>query len=84
MRIVLCIAALIVFSSCKNTWDSESRDLFVQGCLNDAKEQGMPDDKAKSMCNCRLEKVMKKYPKMEDALEHIGDISNDPEIQACK
>lgn len=84
MRIALCIVALVAFSSCKSTWDSESRDLFVQGCLNDAKERGMADDKAKSMCDCRLEKVMKKYPKMEDALEHIDDISNDPEIQACK
>ncbi len=84
MRIITFLAAIILLSSCKSSWDSESKDLFVQGCLEDAKEQGMPDDKAKSMCDCRLEKVMNKYPKMAEALEHINEIATDPEIQACK
>ncbi|HTM65204.1 MAG TPA: hypothetical protein VL093_02710 [Flavipsychrobacter sp.] len=77
---------MLIFSltACKNTWDSEARDLFHQGCMESAKESGKNEAEAKSMCDCRLEKVMKKYPNFNDAMEHTGDMMNDPELQACK
>lgn len=85
MKLILYASLLLLIaSSCSNTWDDESKQMFMQGCLEDAQSNGMPADKAKSMCDCRLEKVMKKYPKMEDAMNNIDSISGDPEIQACQ
>lgn len=83
-KIVALFALLFTLMSCENTWDSEARSLFHQGCMESARENGMNEDAAKSMCDCRLEKLMKKYPNFSDAMEHAGDIVNDPELKACK
>lgn len=84
MKYCLLIAiSLITFSSCENTWDQEGKDAFKQACMEDARSQNITDEKATTMCDCRLETVMKKYPKMGDALEHMSDIANDPEIKQC-
>ena len=83
-RITAFFALCIVLISCKNTWDSEARDLFYQGCMETAKENHMEVAAAKSMCKCRLEKVMEKYPNFNEALKHTQEIMNDPEVKACK
>lgn len=70
--------------SCSESWDSESQQLFKQGCLEDAKERGMPENEAITMCNCRLEVAMKKYPHLADALENIDSLINDPQLKDCK
>ena len=82
-QLLFLISATCLLSSCTG-WDQESKDSFKNSCVTDAKAQGMPEDSAKSMCECRLEKVMKKYPGVEDALEHMVEISKDPDIAACK
>lgn len=82
-KYLFLLAFLPFMTACENTWDSESKDMFVQGCMNAAKDD-MPEDKAKAMCDCRLEKVMEKYPKFADAMEHITELPNDPAMQECE
>ena len=75
---------MIACASCENTWDSEARDLFHQGCIESAKENNMEEAAAKSMCDCRLQKAMEKYPSFSDALAHTEELMNDPDLKACK
>lgn len=84
-KILPIILSVFLLGSCANSgWDQETKDLFRQGCMEDAKERGWDDAKAKSVCDCRLEKTMEKYPNMADALEHVDSLANDPDIKACK
>lgn len=81
---LLLTAVLYSMASCNPGWDSESRSLFREGCLEDAKERGMETTAAISMCECRLETAMRKYPKLSDALRNIDSLVNDPEMKACQ
>jgi hypothetical protein len=83
MRYTL-VVLMLFFASCENTWTDEDKDMFRQGCVEDGKSRGMTEAQIKSMCDCRLEIIMKKYPKVADALEHVDSVINDPEIAACK
>lgn len=77
-------SAMIFLPSCKNTWDGEARDLFLQGCIEGAKEDQMAEAAAKSMCDCRLEKAMELYPSFSDAMENVDKMMESPELKACK
>lgn len=87
MRGLICLlsaALLLVFSSCKNTWSQEDKDNYHQSCMESL---GAPSDdqgKAKAYCDCMLEKITKKYPNVNDMMEHMEDVVNDPELQKCK
>lgn len=83
-KIITLSFVAVLLSSCSDSWDQENQDLFIQGCMESAKESGMKDDAAKSMCDCRLEKAMKKYPSFSDAMDHTNDLMNDPDMKACK
>lgn len=82
--LLLSVFLTLFCLSCKNTWDSDAKDLFYQGCMESAKETGMDSIAAASMCNCRLEKTMKKYPNFNDAMEHTEDLMKDKELKECK
>jgi len=47
------------------------------------RENGTPEDKAKNMCDCRLEKIMEKHPNFAEAMENITDVIDDPEVKKC-
>lgn len=81
---LLLLLLTFFFCSCQSSWDEEAQTLFHQGCMEAAKEQHMSDKAAQSMCDCRLEKVMVKYPDFADALEHANEMANDAELKACK
>jgi len=84
-RLLIIIALFSIFlGSCKATWDEEAQTLFHQGCMEAAKEQHMSEKAAQSMCDCRLGKVMAKYPDFADALEHANEMADDAELKACK
>lgn len=82
-KYLVLLAALPFLASCENTWDSESREMFVQGCMNSAKDE-MTQEAAKKMCDCRLEKAMDKYPNFSDAMDHIMELANDPAMKECE
>lgn len=81
-KYLLLLAIFPLMTSCENTWDGESRDMFVQGCINTAPGEMSKDD-AQKMCDCRLEKAMAKYPKFSEAMEHIMELATDPAMKDC-
>lgn len=83
-RLLFLMIPLLLLTACGNTWDSEAQDLFRQGCINSAKKNDMPEDKAKAMCDCRLEKAMEMYPSFADAMDNVQDIINDPKMKDCE
>lgn len=84
MKLYLLIAAILISLSSCTGWDGEHKELFHQGCMEDLKSRGLTEDKAKSICDCRLDKAMKKYPDVADAFEHIDSLISDPAMQECK
>ena len=84
-RYVPALLLLIVMTTaCKNTWDQEDKDLFYQACMEDANTWAGSQEKAKTYCNCVLDKVMQKFPNEGDALDHMDSVINDPDIRSCK
>ncbi len=84
MKKLAVVSFSLFLFSCENTWDSEARDLFHAGCMEAAKEAYMEDAAAKSMCDCRLEKAMQKYPSFSDAMENADKMMEDEDLKACK
>ncbi len=85
MKALTFLAALsMLCCSCENTWDSETKDMFQQSCLEDANRWATSLGQSKAYCDCVLEKMMKKYPKVSDALEHVDSIMVDEELKSCK
>jgi len=48
------------------TWTKKEREEFISSCINSAKENGLPETKAKNYCECSQFKVEKKYPNIAD------------------
>lgn len=46
-------------------WALKDQEDFRQSCVENAKS-GIGEEKAKKYCECMLEKVMKKYPDVND------------------
>lgn len=80
----LILVSAVLFSACEDSWDSDARALFHQACMETAKESRMDEAAAKSMCDCRLEKTIKRYPNFANAMRHVDSIMIDPDIRACK
>ena len=78
------IVCMLSFASCSQGWDSESKDMFHQSCLEDAKERGLNEAKAKSVCDCRLETAQKKYPSLSDAMANVDKMMNDEDLRKCE
>ncbi len=83
-KFLFLIPVLFLFNSCKNTWDQDDKDLFYQSCMEDATTWAGSKEKAKTYCDCIMEKMMKKFPNENDALEHMDSVINDPDLQSCK
>jgi hypothetical protein len=85
MKILIwALGCILVLSACTQSWDQENQDLFVQACLESARENQMEEAEARSMCTCRLETIMKKYPSFADAMGNLEKILEDEEVKACK
>jgi hypothetical protein len=82
-KALIAISMLLLVASCKATWDDEVKDAYIKTCMDDANTWTSPD-KAKTYCNCMLEKIMKKYPAYADMLEHADSVIHDPELRKCR
>jgi hypothetical protein len=82
-RILLAITAVISLSSCGG-WSSEDREMYTQSCMEDARSWAGSEDKAKTYCNCMLEKLTAKYPDVNDMLEHMDEVTRDTDLIRCK
>ena len=65
MKHVVLLVAMTTLFSCKHPWTREDKDSFLGGCVNGALKD-MGETKAKSYCNCMLEKLQKRYPNASD------------------
>jgi hypothetical protein len=84
MKKIAAILLIVLLGSCKNTWDSDDKDAWRQACMENATKWAGSDDKAKTYCDCVLQKMMEKYPHENDALEHIDELTKDSSVQSCK
>ena len=83
-KTLLFALVLFSFTACKNTWDGDDKKMFYQSCMDEANSWAGSQEKAKTYCDCVMEKVMVKFPNETDALEHIDSVINDPDIHTCK
>lgn len=82
-RYFLLLPIVCLLASCEAGWDSEYKDMFHQACVEEA-TWATSDTQRKTYCDCVLEKAMKKYPELADALEHMNELSTDSSIQQCR
>lgn len=64
---------LFIFFSCSNNqeeWPKEDQDYYYQICINDAIRK-LDQSQSKKLCSCYLEKVMHRYPNVENFI--IGE-----------
>lgn len=80
----ISIMSCIAFASCTSGWDSESKEMFYQSCMEDAGERGTDKAKAKSVCDCRLETAQKKYPTLSDAMANVEKMMTDEDLKKCE
>jgi hypothetical protein len=80
----LILALSLCISSCKDTWDEDDKKALKTSCLDDARTWAGTEEKADSYCNCVLEKILKKYPHENDALEHMDSIIKDSTVLSCR
>ena len=81
---MLFIFPVILFASCKNTWNQDDKDSFYQACTDEAVKWAGSPEKAKTYCDCVLGKMMTKYPHEDDALEHIDELAKDTALINCR
>ncbi|MBA3827824.1 MAG: hypothetical protein H0X33_02710 [Taibaiella sp.] len=82
--ILFLLPVILLLASCKNTWTQDDKDMFYQACIDDANSWAGSPVKAKAYCDCMQDKMIKKYPSVNDALEKIDTVINDPELRSCK
>lgn len=81
--LTLSLFLAVVLVSCKD-WIREDKEAFMEACMDDAQTWVNDPDKAKLYCECVLIKVMERYPNVNDALDNIETLSNDPVIRDCR
>ena len=81
--LILAVGSLML-ASCEGAWIQEDRDAFYEACMDDANTWTGDPAKSKQYCECVMIKVMERYPNVNDALDHIEELSRDPAIQQCK
>ncbi len=82
-QLLTLILALSLFS-CKDTWDGDDKNNWKQACMENARRWAGSEEKAKTYCDCVLDRMIEKYPNENDALEHINDFATDSSILKCK
>lgn len=82
-RLLPLFVAVICFSSCENTWDSETKDMYLTSCKDEA-TWAKTDAEKDTYCNCMLDKLMAKYPKVSDFMENVDKVMADTTLQECR
>jgi len=84
LLLAVATVSMLSFTSCSSGWDNESKELFHQSCLEDAKERGLTEAKSKSVCDCRLETAQKKSPTLSEAMANVEKMMNDEDLKKCE
>jgi hypothetical protein len=83
-KITPLLFLLLIASSCKNTWNREDKDLFYQACTDEAIKWAGTKERAKTYCDCVLQKMEERYPNEQDALDNIITLTKDTGLINCK
>jgi len=83
-KLLPLLSIVLLFASCRTTWNQDEKDAFYEACMDDANTWSGDPAKSKQYCECVMIKVMDRYPDVNDALDNVEMISRDPEIQTCK
>lgn len=84
IKFVVFICLILALSSCKNTWDEESKDAWRSACLENAHNMFATPKQASTYCDCVLDKIIERYPNLNDALENTATLAADTAFHACK
>ena len=79
--LALLLSAMV--SSC-NSWDESDQQAWKQACMENAGKWTADQTNAQTYCDCVLEKMIRKYPNVNDALDHVADLAVDTEFYSCK
>lgn len=80
---ILPIVCVLAMASCK-TWDESDQQAWRQACMENAGKWAADEQNAKTYCECVLDKMMKKYPDVNQALEHVNDLATDTSFYNCR
>ena len=83
-KIILPVLLGLCCTSCTSSWNEDDKKSFYQACSDEAKTWAGSDAKVKTYCDCVFEKLEKKFPDENDALEHIAVLANDTDLINCK
>ncbi len=84
MKKLLPFVILFCLCSCKNTWNEDDKDSWKEACMENATRWAGSEAKAKTYCECVLQKMILKYPNENDALEHLDQLMTDSSLLGCK
>ncbi len=84
LAFLFIIAACLFAGSCKDTWDEDDKKIFHKACVDDARTWAGSEERVNTYCDCVLDKILKKYPHENDALEHMDSIIKDPGVRTCR
>ena len=70
-------------TSC-NTWSEDTKQTWQQACTDNAVTWAASKDDAVTYCNCVMEKMIAKYPDVNDALGHVPELATDTAFYACR
>ena len=83
-QIFSLLAVSVLLSSCESGWSDEDKKMYHQSCYEGAMTWAGTEANAKAYCDCMQEKLMAKYPDINELIEHVHEIGTDPELQQCK
>ncbi len=80
----LLLLTVILLISCRETWTTGTKNRFYESCTTEAMTVDGNEQRAQQFCDCVFEKMKKKYEHEEDAMQHLGDLAVDPDMQSCR
>lgn len=83
-KFLLLFLLVFALGSCQAGWNEDDKKAFYQACTETASTWASSPAQAKSYCDCVFEKMVKKYPVEDDALEHLAELAQDPDLVKCK
>ena len=87
MKQAIVISAILMaslsFSSCKEGWTDEYQQMYKEACATSGHSLELDSANRERYCDCSLEKVMKVYPNMEDAITNKDSAQMNAALQSC-
>jgi len=80
----LLLLVVVSLISCRETWTIGTKNRFYESCTTEAIGIDSNEQRVQQFCDCVFEKMKKKYEHEDDAMQHLGDLALDPDMQSCR